>query len=304
MKIETLIRAEAQKLGFAAVGFASVGPARSFARFRDWLARGYAGDMTYLSKHADRRADPRRLLPEAQSVISVAAQYTCDPAPAAFAGYARGQDYHTVLRAKLERLALLLSEQVTGPLRYRVCVDSAPILEREWAVRAGLGWIGRQGSLMTPEFGCCVLLGELLVNIPLAESAPVSEQCGACRSCVAACPTGAIQPDGFIDARKCISYLTIEQKGDISASLKPLIGGALFGCDRCTVVCPRNRAGPDGIMPELAARPCPTAEECLAMNAKAFEQRFAGTPVYRTGLERLKRDATIAFHNQTTRKTQ
>ena len=314
MSLDSFIREEALGLGFAAVGFATVGPCQTYDRFNTWFNRGYAGGMTYLARHALRRADPRRIMPEARSIVVVAARYPADPTIAPFSNYCRGRDYHTVLRSRLKRLAQTLAATVSAPLVFRICVDSAPVLEREWAVRAGLGWIGKQGSLVNPDHGCALFLGELLVNLELAPSLPVPSKCGNCRRCVDECPTGAIRPDGLVDARRCIAYLTIEHKGAIPEDLRPFLGSSLFGCDRCTAVCPFNSAGDTAILPEFSCLgrsasggnpvgpPLPTAEQCLALNAADFQQRFRGTVVYRSGLARLKRNATVAMANRGPRK--
>lgn len=297
MSLNALICHESAKLGFAAIGFVAAGSSQTGARFNTWLKQGYAGEMTYLARHALLRANLRQIMPEARSIIVVAARYPADQIVAPFSNYCRGRDYHNVLRSRLECLAQKIAANVNVPLIFRICVDSAPVLEREWAVRAGLGWIGKQGSLVHPEWGCTLFLGELLVNLELAPSKIKPGQCGACRRCVEACPTGAIQPDGFVDARRCIAYLTIEHKGAIPEDLQSLMGASLFGCDRCTAVCPYNREGNDAILSEFKphGRPMPTAEECLAMSADDFRQRFRGMAVYRSGLAQLKRNAAAVL---------
>ena len=263
MSIESFIRHEAATLGFAAVGFVAVGPAQSFDRFQEWLDRGYAGEMYYLVRHAPLRSHPAQLAPYARTVIVVAARYPAVTQSACWSNYALGRDYHEVLRARLKQLEQAIRGQSSSPLLARICVDTAPLLEREWACRAGLGWIGRQGSLVHPEYGCCLFLGELLVNLELEPSPPVPSQCGDCRLCVEACPTGAIQPDGFLDARRCIACLTIEHQGAIPESMRPLIGTSLFGCDRCTVVCPWSRKGIGLPAPRMSGKLLPygTKEE-------------------------------------------
>ncbi|MFH1968949.1 MAG: tRNA epoxyqueuosine(34) reductase QueG [Verrucomicrobiota bacterium] len=300
MPLSSLIREEAARLGFSAVGFAMVGPCQTFARFQNWLNRGYAAGMDYLARHAELRLNPMLVAPEAKSVIVVAARYPATAQIQPFSNYARGRDYHNILRGKLKQLARSLEARSRVPLRSRICVDSAPVLEREWAVRAGLGWIGKQGSLVNPEWGCTLFLGELLVNLELAPSKPKPSKCGTCRRCVEACPTGAIQPDGLIDARRCIAYLTIEHKGKIPEDLRPFMGSSLFGCDRCTAVCPYNPAGDIAILPEFSSDDAtmPTAEQCLVLSEADFKQRFHGTVVCRSGLARLKRNAAAAlpFH--------
>lgn len=307
MSLNSFICHESAKLGFAAIGFAAAGPCQTFDRFENWLSRGYAGGMAFLARHALLRADPRQIMPEARSIIVVAARYPADPTISPFSNYCRGRDYHTVLRSRLKRLAHTMTTTVPGPLIFRICVDSAPVLEREWAVRAGLGWIGKQGSLVNPDFGCALFLGELFVNLELAPSLPVPSKCGNCRQCVDACPSGAIQPDGLVDARRCIAYLTIEHNGEIPENLRPFLGASLFGCDRCTVACPYNPAGVDAVLSEFsclcrsasggnpAGTSMPTAEQCLALSAADFKQRFRGTAVYRSGLARLQRNAAAAL---------
>ncbi|MBU4200988.1 MAG: tRNA epoxyqueuosine(34) reductase QueG [Verrucomicrobia bacterium] len=300
MHLESFIQEEAQRLGFAVAGFASVGPIQTFDRFQEWLARGYAGDMAYLARNEVLRSHPSLLAPYVKSVIVAAARYPSASRSDPWSNYTLGKDYHDILCGKLKELAESIRGQVSVPLLSRVCVDTAPLLEREWACRAGLGWIGRQGSLVHPEFGCCLFLGELLVNLELEASPPISDRCGACRLCVEACPTGAIQSDGFVDARRCVSYLTIEHKGEIPVALRPLLGVSLFGCDRCTKVCPRNRTDAEGIMSQFAASdpPLPSPEACLAMTEADFDLRFTGTAVHRLGLKRLQRNAAMVMENQ------
>lgn len=299
MSLDYFIREEATRLGFVAVGYTAVGACQTFDRFENWLSRGYAGGMTYLARHAGLRGDPRQIMPEARSIIVVAARYPADPKISAFSNYARGRDYHDILRGKLKQLARSLEAQSSLALHSRICVDSAPVLEREWALRAGLGWIGKQGSLVNPQWGCTLYLGALLVNLELQPSLPLSGQCGTCRRCIEACPTGAIQPDGLVDARRCIAYLTIEHEGEIPEALQPLMGVSLFGCDRCTTVCPFNPVGDAAILPEFnpVGTRLPTAEECLALSEADFQQKFRGTAVYRSGLARLKRNAMVALAN-------
>jgi epoxyqueuosine reductase len=299
MDIESFIRDETKRLGFSAVGFVPAEPSLTFDRFQEWLARGYAGDMAYLFRNAALRAHPSLLAPYVKSIIVVAARYPATRQVKAWSSYALGKDYHDVLRAKLNELAGAIRGQVSVQLMARVCVDTAPLLEREWACRAGLGWIGRQGSLVSPEYGCCLFLGALLVNLELEASPPIANGCGDCRLCVAACPTGAIKADGFVDARRCISYLTIEHKGEIPAECRSLLGSSLYGCDRCTAICPRNPTGAAGIMPQFAGTDSmlPLPEACLAMSEVEFARRFAGTAIHRLGLRRLQRNAANVLEN-------
>jgi epoxyqueuosine reductase len=292
---EARIRTFAQDLGFVAVGFAPAGEAGHFALFEQWLASGRAAGMDYLHRHRALRQDPRKLLPEVKTVICVAARYPVHAQPGmGFAMHARGADYHAVLRRKLQQLAACLRAD-TPTLCSRICVDSAPILEREWAVQAGLGWIGRQGQLINAEHGACLLLGELLVSLELSPSCPAAPQCGDCRRCVTACPTGAIGADGRVDARRCVSYLTIEHAGAIPEDLHAALGTSLFGCDRCTAVCPWNPPQDGTIMPELLPRPMPSADDLLGMNDETFHERFSDTCVARTGRARLQRNAAFVL---------
>ncbi|MBT3191683.1 MAG: tRNA epoxyqueuosine(34) reductase QueG, partial [Verrucomicrobia bacterium] len=248
--ITQLIATKTLAEGFAAVGFAAVGPAQSMPVYEQWLAEGFAGEMDYLRRHAALRTHPDHIIPGAKSIIAVAARYPKNENPGAgFSTYARGQDYHDVLRRKL----LSLGEFINAfhPLNVcRVCVDSAPLPEREWAMRAGLGWQGKQGQLVNPTAGCCIVLGFLLVDIELEPSVPLENQCGSCQCCMDSCPTGAAMGDARVDARRCLSYLTIEHKGSIPAEWQTAVAGTLFGCDCCTAVCPWNARATAPVMAE------------------------------------------------------
>lgn len=298
-KIETIIEKEAKNLGFAAVGFARAEDTETHAEFIEWIKAGYAGEMRFLSKNLALRSSPLCLEKEAESVIVLAARYMPD-LTSGFSGCVSKTDYHDLLRSKARKLAMILAEKhnKNTPFKCRICVDSAPLAEREWAARAGLGWIGKNGYLVNGETGCCVLLCEILVNIRLEPSNPALDRCGNCRICVNACPTGAIQNNRLIDARKCISYLTIEYKGVIDESLRPLMGNSIFGCDRCGAVCPFNHGKSLQPMPELTERPeLPDAMECLLMTREMFKRRFRGTSVDRTGHEFIRRNAAIVLGN-------
>jgi len=300
VKIEEFIRERAIGLGFGAIGFASVDSSKSFDAFQQWLAKGYGAEMHYLTRHAALRADPRRLLPSARTVIVVAARYSSSRAESCISNYARGPDYHSVLREKLAQLAFALEEKHGRQIESRICVDTAPLPEREWAVRAGIGWVGKQGSVISPELGCCFFLGELLVNIELEQSRPILPQCQDCRLCEKACPAGAIMPGNLIDARKCISYLTIEHKGEINPESASCFGGSVFGCDRCTSVCPWNGRGKAPVMPEFDVAPSAffTLENLSALDKIGFQKMFRNTPVERIGLERFLRNVRIALVNK------
>lgn len=297
MNIEKKIISEARRLGFGAAGIAAAGPSETIDLFKEWLDKGYAAGMDYLASRASLRSDPRKLASGTGSVIVIAARYPVNKSPGTgFSCYARGRDYHTVLRKKLGRLAEFIKNETNISVA-RICVDSSPILEREWAVRAGIAWRGKQGQVVNPELGCCFFLGELLVDAGLESSEQIPGQCGNCRRCIDACPTGAVDERGFVDARKCISYLTIEHKGDIPENMRPLIGKALFGCDICTVVCPWNRLDNDSVMSEFRERDMPGAEQCACITDEDFNTRFNDSPVLRGGPECLRRNAAIALAN-------
>lgn len=297
MTTEQQIIAFTREQGFASAGIVTVARSESMEVFLQWLASGNAAGMSYLQRHAALRSDPRELMPSAQSIIVVAAQYPTNRQPGSgFATYARGRDYHDVIREKLKNVALLV-EDLCGPSQSRVCVDSAPILEREWAVRAGIGWIGRQGQVVSPDAGSSILLGELLVDVQLEPTARCEAQCGDCRLCVDACPCKAISDDGHVDARRCISYLTIEHAGPIPSELADKMGASLFGCDICTAICPWNNNCELFIMNELEEMPMPSARECVTMTKETFRTRFSDSAVMRSGIDRLQRNARIASDN-------
>jgi len=301
MTLEEQIIREANRLGFGAVGIATAGPSASYQSYLDWLSGGNAGEMGYLTKHAAIRVHPNRLAPGVKSVIAAGAGYPVNAAPGAgFSSYARGEDYHDLLRAKLRRLAEFIGEREELSVA-RVCVDSAPLLEREWAIRAGIGWQGRQGQLVSPALGCCFVLGFLLVDLELSPSPVVADRCGNCTECLQACPTGAIDTERRVDARKCISYLTTEHDGDIPDRIASRMGQSLFGCDFCTAICPWNARKNRMVMGEFTEGiSLPTTEECAEMSESDFRLRFVGSSVFRAGLARLKRSARIALANAAT----
>jgi epoxyqueuosine reductase len=228
----------AAECGFELAGVARAEPLPEFELYREWVAAGMAGEMRYLAgRRGQMRADPRSLLPSARSIICVGKLYNRVWAPEEWVGiarYARGRDYHDVMRAGLRRLVERLKE--AGAFDWKICVDTAPLLERAYARRAGLGWIGKNRCLIREGFGSWFVLGELLVSLELEPDAPPPDRCGKCTRCIAACPTGALMKKGdgwWLDARRCISYLTIELGGSVS--------GHVFGCDICQEVCPWNR---------------------------------------------------------------
>jgi epoxyqueuosine reductase len=298
MNLEEFITSKAFECGFGAVGIATVSPCLSIERYNLWLKQNKHGTMSYLERGAELRADPRNLLPEAKSIIVVAVQYPVNPSPSSgIAMYARFPDYHVVIRKKLKTLVQSIESELSRKIRARICVDSAPLLEREWAVRAGIGWIGKQGQVVNQNLGACILLGEVLLDVELRPSVlPGTEiqndMCGNCNKCIESCPAAAIEPDRTVDARKCIAYLTVEHEGDLPAEFHEKIGKRIFGCDTCTAVCPWNHNGNKKLMPEFT-RPLITdldPEEILEMSEFDFRQKFKNTVLIRTGLDRLKRN--------------
>ena len=290
---------KARELGFAAAGVAMVGHAATLDRFDAWIAAGCASGMDYLSGRRDLRADPRRFAPGARSIIAVAARYPRHPQPGTgFSSYSWGGDYHNVLRDRLRRLTGWIRQTVRLQTA-RIAVDSAPLLEREWALRAGIGWRGRQGQVVNQKAGACLVLGFLLVDIELTPTPPAANRCGTCRRCLDACPTNALRPDGTVDARRCISYWTIEHRGPIPTEVAPLLGQSLFGCDRCTAACPWNRFGEDCVLPEFrVAAPLPDSHACIAITDVDFLRRFTETAVQRIGPDGLRRNAAVAVANE------
>jgi epoxyqueuosine reductase len=295
--MESEILYECRQLGFAAAGIATAEPAKSFNVFQKWLKSGNAAGMEYLKRNLPQRSDPRELMPGAKSVIIAALRYPANPAPGkGFSTCARGRDYHTVMREKLNQLGDFV-KRLTCVQTVRMCVDSAPLLERELAIRSGVGWRGKQGQIVSPTAGCCIVLGELIVDVELQPTPPLPDECGSCRKCLEACPTGALSENGLVNCNKCLSYLTIEHKDDIPVSIADAIGETLFGCDMCTAVCPWNSKGENLVEPALRERPMPDAEAIMTMTNEDFDRQFRDTSVHRTGLDRLRRNASIILGN-------
>ncbi len=305
------LRSALLALGFERVGFARAGPVADHARYDEWLARGHAGPMAYLERQREARRDPAALLPEARSLVLVSLNYHV-PDPGSLAPreagrgwvsrYAWGRDYHKVLRGKLKQAAALLARD-WGAQRSRVCVDSAPLLERSLAAGAGLGWIGKNTLLIDERLGSYTFLGALITDLALPPDGPVAERCGRCTACLEACPTGALAPErpGWLDARLCISTLTIETKGEFAPGEAALLGEHVFGCDICQEVCPWNREAPPTREADFAPRPGlqrPLLAELLSLDRAAFLARFAGTALMRAGETRLARNARAALANR------
>jgi epoxyqueuosine reductase len=300
---------QAHQLGFALAGIAPAGPADGFDRLRDWLDQGHAGEMAYMHAHAEARRHPRGILPTVRAVIMVGMNYSPSGASpgvappgvgARIARYAQGADYHAVLRERLRELGGWLRNRRPGCWG-RCVVDTAPLLERDFARRAGLGWFGKNTMLLNVRQGSWFVLGGLLVDIDLVPSRAFSaNHCGTCTACLDACPTGAFVAPHILDARRCISYLTIELKGDVPEDLRSQIGDWMFGCDVCQEVCPWNRKAPGG-REELAPRDDLRAVdpvEILELSEQAFLARFRGTAmVPRPGRRVLARNAALVLGN-------
>lgn len=305
--LEQRLIAECQRVGFARAGIARATDADGFASYREWLDHGYAGEMGYLHKHAEARQHPRGVYADVRSVVMVAMSYSPDlpppqtPFPARIARYALGGDYHHVLRERLKLVAAWLRQQCPDSWG-RVVVDTAPLLERDFARRAGLGWIGKNTMLIHPRLGSYFVLAALLVNVDLTPTPSFdTRHCGTCTACLDACPTDAFVAPGRLDARKCISYLTIELKHDVPAEWRGAIGDWLFGCDVCQEVCPWNRKAPassDALAPR-ADLLVVDAVELLGLSREAFRARFEGTALYpRPGRPVVLRNAALVLGNQ------
>jgi epoxyqueuosine reductase len=296
-------KAQAHALGFSLVGIAELGPMESAPLFDEWLAAGMHGEMEYMQRGAEKRRDSRLPHPGAVSAIVVAMEYGGREPSGPVARYARGDDYHDVMTARLRELHRWLDERVGRPVAGKAYVDTGPILERELAQRAGLGWIGKSTNLVNPRIGSFFFIGSLLVELPLPADEPfVADHCGTCTRCLDACPTGAFVEPRKLDARKCISYLTIEQKGAIPRELRPLIGNRVYGCDICQEVCPWNGPKFVQITDEDAFRPREGVHgaeliELMGMDQAEFSRRFKGSPVKRAKRRGFLRNVAVALGN-------
>jgi epoxyqueuosine reductase len=305
---ETLKR-RALELGFDAVGVASVAPLDAIAHYEAWLAAGFHGGMEWLAedKHVARRRDPSRLVRGLKAVVVVALGHAPDADPARdarlgrIARYAAGEDYHRVMKDKLLALERFVQRELfpgSGSLWW---ADTGAILERGWAERAGLGWVGKHAGILSRERGSWFLLGELLVDRDLDPDPPAAtDHCGTCTRCLDACPTRAIVAPYRVDARRCISYLTIEHRGAIPRHLRPLVGDWIFGCDVCQEVCPWNRFAPPAREARLHARAYEgwSLERFLAMDEERFREAFASSPIRRTGRAGFARNVCVALGNR------
>jgi epoxyqueuosine reductase len=317
-EIREAIRDQALALGFDAVGFAAAQLAEAArANLGEFLERGYHGDMGWLADTRARRGDPQTLWPEARTIVVLGLNYGSgddplaaldDPERGAISVYARGRDYHDTLKRRLKALARWIAarwpaENPGGlPGGLKVFVDTAPVMEKPLAQQAGLGWQGKHTNLVSRDLGSWLFLGEIYLSLALAPDDRESDHCGACRRCLDACPTNAFPQPYQLDARRCISYLTIEHKGPIPYELRPAIGNRIFGCDDCLAVCPWNKFARRASEPEFRPRDAlsaPALAELAALDDAGFRARFAGTAVKRIGRNRFLRNVLIAIGNVT-----
>ncbi len=299
------LNAACQSVGLSVVAITDAGQVPDHELYLAWLSAGFAGELDYLHRDAAERADVRSLLPEARSVVTVALSYhfpfddAVTPGHGKVARYARGTDYHLVLKARLQALLHKLADGFPTPFLSRICVDTAPLLERSLAAQSGLGFIGKNTLLITPGIGSYTVLGELLLSLPLLPSTPQSPRCGDCRLCLDACPTEALRAPFQLDARRCISYLTIENSGDIPIPLRKQVGDWIFGCDLCQSVCPYNVRAKAGD-PELApqAKLCsPALSQLLSTGAAQYRQLVKRTALRRINRTSLLRNVAVAIGN-------
>lgn len=311
--LATRIKAWGRGLGFQAVGITGVDLSEDEARLMAWLKDGRHGEMEYMQRHGVRRSRPADLRPGTVSVISARLDYLGEDAREANAvlargdlgyvsRYALGRDYHKVLRGKLQALADRIREHA-GPFGYRAFTDSAPVMEKALARNAGLGWIGKHTNLLSRSAGSWFFLGELYTDLPLPHDEPARDHCGSCRACIDVCPTGAITAPYQLDARLCISYLTIEHRGSIPESLRPMIGNRIFGCDDCQLVCPWNRFAGLSSEKDFSTRhglDAPELVELFGWSESEFLERTRGSAIRRTGYLGWLRNIAVAMGNAPT----
>lgn len=310
-KLELAVQARA--LGFGELGVTSVAIPEDEQHLLRWLEAGFEGEMDYMRRHGVLRSRPADLVPGTVRVISVRMDYW--PAPARdpdevlndkalgyVSRYALGRDYHKVMRRALARLAQELVTRI-GPFGYRVCVDSAPVLEKALARNAGLGWIGKHTNLIARDAGSWFFLGEILTDLPLPVDARASAHCGTCQACLPACPTAAIVAPYRLDARRCISYLTIEHRSAIPLELRAALGNRIYGCDDCQLVCPWNKFAQAAAHPDFKVRhglDAPRLDHLFGWTAAQFDERMRGSAIYRIGFERWSRNIAVALGNAPT----
>jgi epoxyqueuosine reductase len=306
------LKEQARQWGFTLAGFTSPARPAHFETYQHWIQAGHHADMRYLAEERafQRRADPSLILPECRSILVVGMPYNPppvsplnDPTPRGrVAAYALGTDYHLILPPRLQKLVEFLEAQVGGPIPHRIYTDTGPILERDLAQRAGLGWIGKNTCLISPQNGSYFLLGEILLGLDLPSDQPFgSDHCGTCTRCISACPTQCLLPDRTLDARRCISYLTIENKAEIPLELRPMLDDWAFGCDICQMVCPWNqrfgKKTPDAALALRETPLFPAIAEDLGLSAQAFNRKFKDSPLQRTKRRGYLRNLAVVAAN-------
>ncbi len=309
-EVKRELAARAAALGFAAIGVASIEIPEDERHLLRWLAEGFHGEMNYMERHGVLRSRPQQLAPGTVRVVSARMDYWPPDSRAAeevladgtlgyVSRYALGRDYHKILRRALATLAEQLKERI-GPFGYRVCVDSAPVLEKALARQGGLGWIGKHTNLIARDAGSYFFLGEILTDLALPLDEPASAHCGTCQACIPACPTGAIVAPYRLDARRCISYLTIEHHSAIPIELRPAIGNRIFGCDDCQLVCPWNKFARAAAHPDFKVRhnlDSSGLTELFRWTESEFEERMRGSAIHRLGYVRWSRNIAVALGN-------
>ncbi|MBF0154496.1 MAG: tRNA epoxyqueuosine(34) reductase QueG [Magnetococcales bacterium] len=303
------LRQQALLIGFDAAGFAEPALPPHGEKFSDWLEQGCQGDMAWLERHVERRQNPRLLLEGVASILVVGANYRPagdpldylkDPGAMGVSAYARNRDYHLVLKKRLKFLHRWLEKELGQSLPVRLFVDTAPVLEKPLAVLAGLGWQGKNTMLVSRRYGCWLFLAEIFLTLPLPPDVPEQDHCGDCRRCLDACPTGALQRPYWLDARRCLAYITIESRGDIPAEYQSSMGNRVYGCDDCVVACPFNRFAPETAEPDYlprAALQSPRLQDFVGMDEASFRDLFRQSPIKRLGRERLLRNINVALQN-------
>jgi len=306
-ELTRFVKDSALSLGFSKIGIAKAETITEEAsRLRTWLARGYQADMHWMEQSVEKRENPRLVLDGLKSVVSVALNYyspavhSSAPGTGKISRYAWGDDYHLILPDRLESLLARIRERVPG-VNAKVYVDTGPVMEKVWAVRAGVGWLGKHTNVITREYGSWVFLAEILLDVELEYDSPIGDFCGSCRACIDACPTDAIVAPYVLDASKCISYLTIEHRGRLPDELTPSFGRWVFGCDICQDVCPWNRFQQETAELSFHPRPgnaAPDLTGLTQMSPEQFADRFRRSPVKRAKREGLARNARAALESQ------
>lgn len=319
------IQAWGQELGFSQIGVTGIDLQSAEAGFQAWLAAGFHGDMHYMASHGLKRARPAELVPGTLSIVTARMNYLPEhssvgtgpwqaaelsrlerPTEAIVSVYARGRDYHKVMRARLQKLSEKIAHDV-GPLGYRVFTDSAPVMETELAARSGQGWRGKHTLVLNRDAGSMFFLGEIFLDIELPHTPPVSAHCGQCKACIDVCPTQAILGPHLLDARRCISYLTIEHAGPIDVALRPLIGNRIYGCDDCQLICPWNKFAKRNALPDFDERPALVDQQLptlFAWTEAVFLRHTEGSPIRRIGHVRWLRNIALAMGNALARLEQ